>query len=64
MFSIPVAEYASFSHQARMLKTNPLGLISNVSKYYFKNGKICLLFVSSHVFTALEFDRNHFGILL
>ena len=64
LFSIPVAEYASFSHQARMLKTNLLGLISNFSKYYFKTGTICLLFLLSHVFTALEFDSNHFGILL
>ena len=41
LFSIPVAEYASFSHQARTLKTNLLGLISNFSKYYFKTGTIC-----------------------
>ena len=64
LFSIPVSEYASFSHQARTLKTNLLGLISNFSKYFFKIGTICLLFLSSHVFTALEFDSNHFGILL
>ena len=62
LFSIPAAEYASFSHQARTLKTNVLGLISNFSKCYFKEGTICLLFFSSHVFTA--FDSNHFGILL
>ena len=36
----------------------------NFSKYYFKIGGICLLFLSSHVFAALEFDSNHFGILL
>ena len=41
LFSIPVAEYASFSHQARVFKTNLLSLISNFSKYYFKTGTIC-----------------------
>ena len=55
LFPIPVAEYASFSHHARTLGTNLLGLISNFSKYYFKIGTNCLLFLSSHVFTALEF---------
>ena len=34
LFSIPVTEYASFSHQARSLKTNLLDLISKFSKYY------------------------------
>ena len=62
--SIPVAENASFSHQARTLQTNLLGLISNVCKYYFKTGTICFFFLSSHVFTALEFDSKHFGVLL
>ena len=33
------------------------------SKYYFKTGTIYLL-LSSHVFIALEFDNNHFGIPL
>ena len=61
--SIPVAGYASFS-KARTLKTNLLGLTSNISKYYFKTGTICLLFLSSHVLTALEFDSNYFGVLL
>ena len=64
MFSIPVAEYASFSRQARTLKANLLGPISSFSKYYFKTGTICFTFLSSHVFTPLEFDSNHFGILL
>ena len=64
LFSIPDAECTSFSHQARTLKTNLLGLISNFSKYYFKTGTICLLFLSLHLFTAFEFDSNHFGILL
>ena len=63
LFSIPVAQYASFSHQATTLKTNLIGLISNFSKHYFKTVTIWLLFVSSHVFTALEFYSNHFGIL-
>ena len=52
------------SHQTRTLKTNLLSLISNFSTHYFETGTICLLFLSSHVFTALEFDSNHFGILL
>ena len=64
LFSIPVAEYAFFSPLARTLKNNLLVLISNFSKYYFKTGTICLLFFSSHVFNTLEFDSNHFGILL
>ena len=63
LFSIPVAEYAYFSHQDRTLKTNLLCLTSNFSKYFFKTGITCLLFLSSHVFTALEFDNNHFGFL-
>ena len=45
----PVAEYASFSHQARTPKTNPLGLILYFSKCYLKTSTICLLFLSSHV---------------
>ena len=45
----------------RMLKTNLLGLISRFSKYYLKTGTVCLLFLSSNVFIALEFDSNHFG---
>ena len=64
LLSIPVAEYASFSHQARTLKTNLLGLISNFSRYYFKTATVCLLSSSSHVFTALGFASNHFGVLL
>ena len=64
LFSILVAEYASFSYQARTLKTNLLCLISNFSKYYFKTSSICFLFLSSHVITALEFNCNHFGTLL
>ena len=48
--SIPVAEYASFSHQYRTLKTNLLGLISTLSKCYFKTGKIFHLFLSSHFY--------------
>ena len=64
LFSILVAEHASFSHQGRTVKSNLLGLISTFSKYYFKTGTICFLLLSSHVFTALEFDSNHFGILL
>ena len=64
LFAVLVAEYASCSHQTKRLKTDLLGLISSFSKYSFKTGTICLLFLPSHVFTALEFDGNHFGILL
>ena len=53
-----------FHIRFRTLKINLLGLISNFSKYYSKTSTICLLFISSHVFTTLEFDSNHFGILL
>ena len=60
-FSISVAEHASFSHQARTLKTN---LLRFDIKCYFNTGTFCLLFLSSHVFTALEFNSHHFGILL
>ena len=63
-FSIPVTDYASLSHQARTLRTSLLGLMSNISKYYFKTDTICLFFFSSHVIKALEFDSSHFGILL
>ena len=38
--------------------------MSNFSKYYFKTGTIWLVFFSSHLFTALEFNSNHVGILL
>ena len=50
-----------FHIRFRTLKTNLLGLISNFSKYYFKTGTVCLLFLFSHVFTTLEYDNNHFG---
>ena len=63
LFFIPLAEYNSFSHQARTLKTNLLGLISNFSKYYIKTSTICLLFLSSHVFTNLELDSNHLNLI-
>ena len=39
-------------------------LISNFSQHYLKIGTICRIFLSSHVFAALEFDNNYFGILL
>ena len=53
-----------FHIRFRTLKVNLLSLISIFSKYYFKSGTICILFLFSHVFTALEFDINHFGIIL
>ena len=47
-----------------VIKTNALGLISIFSKYYFKTGIISPLSISSYIFTPLEFDSSHFGILL
>ena len=59
-----MAEYASFSHEARKLKTDLLSLPSNFSKYYFKIGTLCLPILSLHIFTTLEFNSNYFDILL
>ena len=39
-------------------------LISIFSKYHFKTSALCLVFLSSLVFTTLEFDNYYFGILL
>ena len=38
--------------------------MSNFTKYYFKTSTIFLPFLSSLVFTALEFDSNHFSFLV
>ena len=38
-------------------------LISIFSKYHFKTVTLCLLFLCSHLFIALGFDSNYFGIL-
>ena len=46
------------------LKTDPLQSNIKFFKCYFKNSIICLLFWFLHVFTALEFDSNYFGILI
>ena len=51
-----------FHIRLKRLKLIYYCLISNISKYYFRIGTICLLFLSSHVFTALEFDSNHFTL--
>ena len=53
-----------FHIRLECLKLIYYGLISNFSKYYLETGTICHLSSSSHVFTALELDNNHFGILL
>ena len=53
-----------FHIRLERLKLIYYGLISTFSKYSFKIGTICLLFLSSHVFTPLELDSNHLGILL
>ena len=60
--TIPVAEYASISHPTRTVKTELSQFIINFFKIFFETGTVCLL--SSHVFTALVFDSNHFGILI
>ena len=49
LLSIPFDENASFSHQARTLKTDLL-------QFNIK--------LSSNEFTALEFDSHYFGVLL
>ena len=64
MFSIPVAEYASFSVRLERLKLIYYSLISNFSKYYFKVATLCLLVLSWHIFTASELDSNYFSVLL
>ena len=64
LFSIQVAEYTSFSHHTRTLKTSLLVLISSFFTYYFKTSTTSILFLSSPVFTALELDSNHFDFLL
>ena len=38
-------------------------LKSDFSKFYFKTCTLCLLFIPSHEFTALEFDSSLFGTL-
>ena len=64
-FSIPVAEHACFSHQARTPKTGlSIQFIAFLKKYYFKAGTLYLLLFCSHVLTALEFDSSYFVILL
>ena len=45
------------------IASHKVSLISTFSNYNFKPGTICLLFLSSYVFTALEFDGNYFDIL-
>ena len=46
------------------LKLIYYNLISIFSKYHFKTDTLCLLVLSSHVFTSLEFDNNYFSIVL
>ena len=53
-----------FHIRLERLKLTYCGSISNISKDYCKTGTVCFLFLSSHVFTALEFDSNNFGVLL
>ena len=53
-----------FHIRAERLKLTYYSLISNFSRYYFKTGTLCLFFLFSHVFPALELDSNCFGFLL
>ena len=53
-----------FDIRLERLKLIYYGSIASFSRYYFKTDTICLLFLSLHIFTALEFDSNHFGVLL
>ena len=53
-----------FHNRVLRLKLIYYSLISNFSKYCCKTDTICFLFLFSEAFTTLEFDGNHFGILL
>ena len=53
-----------FHIRLESLKLTYNSLIPNFSRYYFKTGKHCLLFLSSFVFPALQFNSNYFGFLL
>ena len=53
----------SFYIRLECLKLICNSLISFFSNYHFKIDTLCLFFLSSHTFTALEFDNNYFGIL-
>ena len=46
------------------LKLTHNSLISICFKYYFKISTLCLLFLSSRLFVALEFGSHYFGVLL
>ena len=64
LFTIPVAEESMllFHVLIERFKLIYYSLIFNFSKHFFKIGIICLIFLSFHLFTALEFDSNYFGI--
>ena len=53
-----------FHIRPECLKLTYCSLIWFFSRYYFKTGILCLLFLSSHVFPALGLNSNCFGILL
>ena len=53
-----------FQIRLERLKLIYYGLMSIFSKILLWNWHSCLLFLSSQVFIALEFDGNHFDILL
>ena len=69
LFSISVAEYASFSHQTRTLETDLLKCLKLVLYHFLlyialRVARRASFFLSSLVFTPLEFHSNYFGILL
>ena len=47
----------------KRLMTDSQYLDTNL-RHYLKTGTLCLLFLSSHVFTTLQLDSNCFSILL
>ena len=53
-----------FHIRLALSKLTYYSITSKFSRYFFKTGILCLLFLSSHVFAALQFDINYFGIIL
>ena len=50
-----------FHIMSERLKLIYYSLIPIFSKYHFKSGTLYFLFLSSHIFTALEVDNIYFG---
>ena len=62
MFLLQSLNLLPFHISLERLKVIWYRFISISSKYHFKTGTLCLLFLSSLVFTALEFYSSYFGI--